>query len=158
VVVVVVVQWQCFNVAIFHHIIFGACPVVSSWMIRCFWFIFTTLPSLTFTCQIAHVHTGMPFVCNKLLNVVNLHVIDWCVWPSGWLLIVPWLPLNAVYHPYACVLTVLHPWTVSSMSAYFEPSSTKCLIKHYNSLLANPAVWWSIRMQIGVMCGGWHMK
>jgi hypothetical protein len=74
------------------------------------------------------IHTGMPFVCNKLLNILNLHVTDWYVWPWGWLLIVPWLSLNVVYHPYACVLTVLHPWTVCRMSACFEPSSTKCSI------------------------------
>jgi hypothetical protein len=54
----------------------------------------------TGVCLCAFTHRNAATVSNKLLNFVNVHMIDWSLWLLGILRNVPQLSLNAVYRLY----------------------------------------------------------
>lgn len=62
----------------------------------------------------------MVAVQSKILDSVNVCMIDLCLWLWRRLPIVSWLSLNAIHRSYTCVLTEYCPWTVVLVFAEYQ--------------------------------------
>lgn len=128
----------------------------------------SALPQM-FTCMIWCTEICF-FFQNKLLSFINVHVINWCLWPWETSHIVEWQPLNVVDHSYVCSWEcIVHELCSQVVSEY---QLVLCYLSqnvtHYRSLFHVPAnfyschraMWQIACMRVWWLCEGgtWEMS